>query len=547
MANEQLPVAKTNSSPEALEQEPGNPILDAVKSLRLETINDNLARTVHRFVSKLDSQLSDEFIGPVQDYKGEDLTATKIGSWRDGNLRTANTRRSYRAIDKFISHDDGQPPLLTRLKRMEKNRQEAIDLGDGLTMHVEAFGSGSIAKRFEIKPSSNGLDRFVGIMDDINENDPLTRISREMAAKLDPTSQELVSDTELTFAENGDELVSVIGLSGFWLGGFASGQESDALNSAQAVEALYKKLPSIYEGEDPGFDKRGIYYDESGRVKKVVLGQEAAGFYVELHSADPESAADLAELPLKIGFSTDVAEAYMVERSYNGVVNESVRPLAETAFTGEFTRILDQAGLMPSQRILDSLAEVGSIEKRYGHGYAELTRELAKLVNDSSRSLSSFFDGQESELLNRVSALGDTAHPAAQAVVSILRDVAQNRLGQSNTSGHPEIVLSKERVEIRDGSCKDIEIYIDVSNRETEDGLMRWSSYKRPTLVTKQPVMINGVTLPTGSLLLKNDDGYLFMRITSYAFDEPVAREVFGAQYVENDQHGNGRMNAASL
>ena len=142
--------------------------------------------------------------------------------------------------------------------------------------------------------------------------------------------------------------------------------------------------------------------------------------------------------------------------------------------------------------------------------------------------------GDSDAIREKIDALETEDDQAAAAVVGILKGIIHRDQASAEL---PELQLSSERIEISDGACKDAEVYI-AHGDVLDENLWR-SSYKRASAITTKPVVFNGVQLPTGSLFAIQDDGYVFMRLTSYSFEPDKSAVVFGPQEAENRAHTN--------
>lgn len=363
----------------------------------------------------------------------------------------------------------------------------------------------------------------------------------EIAAQIDKGASEAYATQPFNLHENLYQMRKFLGPSKLYLGD--RGPASDARLVIDTVERLYN-LPYHYAHETPELlKKEGIYFDENGRIQKVLIASHRAGVYVALRSADTANARDLTDLPMSPGIEIDAEEVYSAD-AYDGTIRPDTIPFIETKAAGELLGQFESLGLRLLPQLRNAFTEAEAIGTRFGHGYAYLTREIAKLVDDTERSIRHMFDvqdanGREDEhaVLRKLAQLsGEGSTEAARMVSDMLKDIANRQLGEAPLAGvdtRMALPASDKRIEIKDGSCKDIEVYL-TDGRILEGTPLLRSSYIVPTAMCLEPTLFNGVRLPAGSLFRVQDDGtYLFMRITSFAFSPEEALEVFGAQEAE--------------
>jgi len=461
----------------------------------------------------------------------------------DSSLTVASTRFGLDVLDQVVSEGQGQ--LRKVVTKLDEGKVHELKVTDNMSIQFKKLKGDRFATRFVTNDdeSEASIRDFWGLRDRLREADNLTPAIKKLGTEIKRGELSSYSDAVFDFGTTPDALITFLSISSLSLGLDARMDMPTAgkiKTGIVAVDTLYNKLPFHYPAETEGHPVGGMYFDENGRFQKALINTRTPGLYIAIRSANPESIASLEELALQIGLEIRTDEIYGVEASYNGYVDKSVKPLAETVAAAEMLKAFSDAGLGLSDRIKDSFAEVGQIEKRYGHGYADLTRELSKLVNDRNRSINTFFAGDPEEIIAKIAKLEAVEHPAAQAVIDILKQVT-NRI-TIQVPDVAELDASGERVELRDGSCKDIEVYAEGSRTIAEEGSLFRTAYSRPTFIALRPVKLNGVILPAGSLLLREKDGYLFMRITSFAFDRNTDKEVFGAQFLENTAATGGNL-----
>ena len=349
---------------------------------------------------------------------------------------------------------------------------------------------------------------------------------------------------------------------------FHAGETPGSAMSHESIKQAQEEFLALCDYVRQEDEKDGIYLDqlqEAVRGEDVVhreaelsvLQAEALrmasnniqmpGLCIELTGLSAESVVDKQEhrQPYVINVRKDRDEAYMTEVDYNGVLRTESKPFIETAAAAEILAAFEKAGIAPAERVGNCFTETGAIEKRYGNGYADFTREIAKHVNDVDRPLSNMFEGvSDREIADKIRLLGAANDPAAAIALDLLRGVVDRNSGQTSSRSLP---FSERRVELRDGSCKDIEYYLAgppsggrVTGLVDRAGIKMWKSdYAKSTLIALEVVDFNGVELPPGSLFEEDEDGnFVFMRITSFALSEDQALETFGAQESGNRDSG---------
>lgn len=366
---------------------------------------------------------------------------------------------------------------------------------------------------------------------------PFVDAMQELSGSIE-TSTSSTADRIVSFKDQLPEIVEFLGMSRVNLDPVIISRSKQSIPALREriAEALYA-MPLHYADDlaTDGTGREGLYFDVNGRLQKVVMRGKTNGLYLSLVSADPQSTEDITDLPLKFGVEYDAAEATQGSDDYG---NNSAEAFIDTPTSQELLRTFEQANLQVNERLVRAFAEVNGedFSLRYGTGYADITREIAKLVNDSRRPLNKIFEnenGTDASLADQVRSLSTPEHDHAAAIAirmlkqSVLRDASPEL---------PELPLSSERIEIKDGSCIDAEHYIASGYTvELENGVTAIkSSYHREGYVNTVPVRFNGVEIPAGALFAKGADGYILQRITGYAFTPDEALQVFGGQELKN-------------
>ncbi len=184
---------------------------------------------------------------------------------------------------------------------------------------------------------------------------------------------------------------------------------------------------------------------------------------------------------------------------------------------------------------------------RYGNAYAWMTRALAGWVNGSSNELfgeskMDWSDEQDDWVpieTRDASRLNYTGSSGADLIIDLIKQVmdAQNR-GDTTS----DIPVSKHPSHLRQSGCKDVEVYFaqavagyfEQKSLETVDinGKEFWhKTHGAHTYVNLEEVRYNGVTLPPGCVFRHDDEneGYIFLRVTGFAFPQHEAVELFGS------------------
>ncbi len=514
-------------------------LVGELREYRAEMKFEETTRVAKQIVEYAGGGVEREMDAMFRESSHEDpvLEAAQHGTVRMATpLNSPNSRRLLGLAASAVGKEpDG---FLKEITKQEQGTQLTVAIGQGVGLEINAVTprSGDVEARIAVDSSvplevrQATLEAFSS---KLKEMQAAKDASEEINAMLDAGSTEAYASTVLKFSDNPDDIAAYISYSTL-RGTIQSPWEDTKLARArqQAIEAVYD-LPYHYPGETEVGKQAGMYFDENGKLLKVLLPTGKPGLYLGLKSANPESSADLSELPLQLGVEIDAEQVYG-EPDYNQRIHEGVTPFIETEAAQELLSAFEHVGLTPTKHIRDTFAEVAGLEKRYGHGYAELTREIAKCVNNRDRSLKTIFESEGDDVAQKILQLGPANDPAAKVVHDLLVDVVDRKQPDGTIT---ELPMSAHEIRIRDGSCKDAEYYVSdggVINDEAGEPLFVRSTYHRPSVMTMRPTLLNGVRLPAGSLLAVEDDGYVFMRILSFAFNENEALHVFGAQEAEN-------------
>lgn len=523
------------------EQLPQSQLQESFREERAAWLYESMERTANRLleasrIDTVDALLATRKDGdPLEEVKGGSTFALQSNLVFPGVKMLMNNLAEFAGQPTSLEHDIVSPP---------QGEERLYGLTPNLDLSLEYKDGGSIFYR--LQPSEGATDtaaeedakRVVGFL---AEKDAQSDSFRdEIKERLAAGESEAFATHALTFEKDSVDLMAL--LQATKIGALSSTDFRDPLllkphGYKKIIEKIYR-LPAHYQHDERDASKstEGIHFTQDGSIDRVVLGTGKEGLSVVLKNPDPADPRDLSELRLVPGLSLDLAREYNRTQDGNNIYREGARPFLETPTAAQLLASFEKAGLTPSQRIKDSFMELGEMDDRWGQGYADLTREIGKLVNDQERSLKRLFEAEDEVALQQaVASLEDIEDPAAQVVVEMLRGVATRDAGSNDGVALP---VSKERIEVRDGSCKDAEVYIvgGVSPYEgpDEELLFLDSSYKEPSTLTLRQTVLNGVRIPAGSLLAKREDGYLLLRVTSFAFTPEQAATVFGSQDTEN-------------
>lgn len=488
------------------------------------------------------TRLHDEMMEFAAVALGDHLSTVRelVGSGTaEDHKRRVSGGHTYSMMGRFSSSG---PRMLMRHIAAYAGREESeffnllkkeVPITDSLTLHIEYRDGLPMAHK--LKPSSDeaassaerDAERLLEFLAEQDSARPNFRA--EIWQQLAKGGDEAFANIALTFQDNYEELL-------FFINELNCSATSDPYNPAfskrqahRAFTEMLYRLPYHYSGDahESKEDAEGIYFTENGAVERIEIKTSKDGLYVVLKNEDPNDTRDIAEISLVPGVRLDLQHVY-----YGN--SKSDQPFIESRTAAHLLASFEQSGLTPNQRMRDSFMELGQATERWGSGYADLTREVGKLVNDQHRSLQNIFEGDDEGALQRaILMLEDTTDPAAQTVIELLRGVVTREASELDGVVLP---ASGDRIELKDGSCKDAEAYIAKGQpREEESGeMLFWdSSYHVPSVLTLQPTVLNGVKIPAGSLLARRGEGFLFMRATTFAFAPDYVPKIFGTQHTE--------------
>ncbi len=270
---------------------------------------------------------------------------------------------------------------------------------------------------------------------------------------------------------------------------------------------------------------------------------------------------------------TQQPEAAYVERADQAEHIEAV-PFLETDCARQLCDMLDEAGLMFHPKFQIEMMQPGAGD-RMGSAYTQLTREIAKWIDRPDRTtVRNLFRPKDAAYSGKELVSGDTADALAnynwstpdlsildieasvratwlaaapnrrqsdetgEAAASIMQMVDDVLARQTSIEAGAEPVsdlpVTGHDIEISDGACSDMTwYYINEKIRPyvvENDVPMLEKIGGAKTFLTTEPIIFNGVRLPKGALMTHEDDGWAFLRLTPFSFDNPDDKLAFGSE-----------------
>jgi hypothetical protein len=267
-------------------------------------------------------------------------------------------------------------------------------------------------------------------------------------------------------------------------------------------------------------------------------------------------------------FSARLNPAGHYEETANQAHDIKSIPFIDTECAQSLFAAIEDKGLMFHPGIQLEMMNIKEAD-RYGSIYTQLTRELAKAINDPNRAkLSNIFVPNNDEfkgmkLLDEAEHMGVYSYERAlegaagenmeSKVRAALNDIQTSHQSESadeiinmvkgvlerDKSGNhdSDIPVTQKEVRIRNGACFDVTAYYlgaaagtnrrpDWLKSVSENGVeMLEKTNGSHTFLSTQPIKFNGVNLPKGALFAKYDDGWAMLRLTAFAFDKPEDQE----------------------
>ena len=243
-------------------------------------------------------------------------------------------------------------------------------------------------------------------------------------------------------------------------------------------------------------------------------------------------------------------------------------PFIETECAEQLCAVLDQAGLMLHPDLQAEIMNPADAD-RYGSIYTQLSREVAKWVNHPEKTQISklvvpadgeFYgtallkDGvaniryraqdyasrsdydreptEDTESVARQRWESTTHEVTSESAAALLCLIDQSLTRAKTTELASQLPVTKQSIMFRDGACFDVLGYYFGASQEpfAGKGLQQVSVNEVPllektlgshTFMTLQSMTFNGVELPKGALLAQQSDGWAFLRLTAFCFDQP--------------------------
>lgn len=469
-----------------------------------------------------------------------------LPSWVDCQLKSHIGQRTLRVVSRAFN----VPTLFDDARHLGEGETIVLPFGIGGSFVVQNFDGkpNSITYRVRFateQPRQQQLDDAQTLWDQLHApTRKYDTVRARLADQLEAGALTALSEEVFSFNHEADEVMSFVAETEFGSYKWAvDGMRSPVAARAKFIEYLYK-LPSHY-AFDPvssasSRGREGIHFDEHGNITKILIGN-GKGIYAVLQPT-AITTGEVQELEYRLGYEIDDQAVY-AERDSLDQNYEDVLPFIETSTATEILQAFEAVGLGLQQRIKDAFAEktgveTGDFTRRYGNGYADLSREVGKLVNDMRRPLTKMFTAQP-DLAERIASLPTATDPGAQLILGMLREIVSRVSADGIVTS--DLPLSAQRISMLDGSCMDIELYLSkggrIGSNQDQAVELYQSSYKLPTVITLEDITFNGVHIPAGSLFAMKNDGYIFMRFTGYNFDDAQALQTFGQQEAANRTH----------
>lgn len=314
-----------------------------------------------------------------------------------------------------------------------------------------------------------------------------------------------------------------------------------AKDRAVFTESLYRLPVHLPEDRnDPRVSAAGVYFDEDGNLVKILqeVGR-TTGVYHGMYF-EPGTHVDPTETSFKLGVEIGVDRALLEPDSTNSFL---VDPFLEQLTGKALTRSIESLQLTPSSRLVNILeAQDGSYgyDDLYGNSYSELTREVAKFINDPSRPVSELFQDEDAASKLKTMDLATIEDLATRVFFELLQKALKREEGQNFES---EVPVFEGKIHMRQSACRDAEYYFcadvdeggyDVVDVQGKPMLHKYSGGK--TAINLEPLIYKGVEIPAGGLFQRHRDeegktSYAFVRMTTYALDEQSAASAYTWQH----------------
>ena len=269
------------------------------------------------------------------------------------------------------------------------------------------------------------------------------------------------------------------------------------------------------------------------------------------------------------------------ERYYAEKANQSSEmstPFIETKCFEELSAVLARHNLGFSPALEEEMLSTNQAD-RYGSVYTQISRELARWVNSpTSASPHKLFALQErdsdasagfperdemsiDEVDQRIKdVLTEISLEGLGEASRALLDLAQQALSAPRSG--TTLPLTQRPIDVTKGACFDVTGYYVSAALETgRQGIapievagvpMLEKNIGAHTYMLTEETLFNGVRLPKGALMGRlSDEGWAFLRLTSFTFDSEDDKQVFDAEIrkavVNNELRAGRKLGEVSL
>jgi len=330
----------------------------------------------------------------------------------------------------------------------------------------------------------------------------------------------------------------------------------DRVENSPANQWVAKLIEKTREKKDQMISDGGLFVISDDSLKDIKIDDDLLFFIKELELPFEGTVEDLKgikenlfleigrkrELFIKIQRNIDNTEANTVNLSLlvdtekmSGGAEADWFAVSDTA--GEILGAFDLAGLKISDEMLNYISEGalgnGNFSDRYGNGYADLTRLLSYGIRSKNRDeivkkLFSDFNELASEKLKMSS---QKLNGPAKLVIEMINDLVDPERGNKKS----DFAYKKSDRTMRDGSCKDVEVYYEMALEERKYTVDNDFFYQKtssvPTAITRREMVVDGVRIPKGFLCRVNYLGVEPLRPTMFSFNKDEVIDAYGKQY----------------
>ena len=404
----------------------------------------------------------------------------------------------------------------------------------------EGFTADDVGSAYDADPKTNRYKAAVGeVREAFRNTDTLSSYSSETFRMFDEQGQPVDRDFLLAFTSVSPRTYEM---------NLREKPEkplelSDKIDkiTAEQVDEFEKnvaELPNVRDIKRAApVDGAGVYTDSEGKTTKILIECPIPGKYVGLKAVGVKT-GNLQTQQWQIGYEFDPAKGN--EERANGS-DYTADPFIESACAQELLNSFDAVGLGLSDHTREVFAESNNgkdSEKRYGQAYAELTREISKIIDQpETRSVADLFSGTKEDVLAAVANINpeEISSYSAALVVDLLKQLAaREQIGEHEFNS--DLPVTKKSISIKTGACKDAEQYFtsDTTHSVNIGGKAFLTKTEgQPTFMNVDPIMFNGITVQPGALFNRQPDGsFGMLRLTMYAVGDEAA-DTFGVQYKE--------------